>query len=284
MKRNNRLGTVSVGKLQYLLTPRDIAIITAVREWRFLTTKQIYQLYFADHASYTSGIRACTRVLGRLRELRLLYRLKRPVGGPAGGSASYVWAVDAAGDRLLRADPNSGFTKRFRAYQPTPLFLEHTLAVAEARVRLEALQRTGALEVFEIQPEPRSWRPFNWGGRSQVLKPDLYVVTALGNDEWHRYVEVDRSTESLQILVEKKARAYEAYVATGADQAHLGIVPQVLWLVPDQLRAKRFRAALAAARNLTVRLHQIIIADKLEAEFLGQIPPTFGTDSDEGGS
>lgn len=269
MTLNNRLGSLSVGKLQFLLTPRDLAIITSVRAWRFLTTAQIYALHFADHASYTSGIRACTRVLARLRERRLLYRLDRPVGGIGGGSTSYVWGVDAAGDRLLRADPDSGFTKRFRPYEPTPLFLDHTLAVADVYVRLEVLQRAGQLELIDVQPEPTSWRPFSWNGRHQILKPDLYAITAHGDDEWHRYIEVDRGTESIQtVLVDKKARAYEEYAATGTDHSILGIVPQVLWLMPETTRAHRFRQALDSTRGITSKLHRVITTPELETELL----------------
>lgn len=272
MNEQNRLGRVSVGHLQMMLTPRDVAIVKSVRDFRFLTTRQIYELHFAGHASYASGIRACTRVLTRLKELRLLYRLERPVGGLGGGSTSYAWGVDTAGDRLLRADPESGYTKRSRAYEPTPLFLAHTLGVADVRVRLEALDRTGQLELLEAQPEPQSWRPYSWRGRSSVLKPDLYVVTAQGDEEWHRYVEWDRATEAIQpVLVEKKARAYEEYAATGADEARLGIVPQVLWIVPDEQRARRFEAALSAARDISLEFHRIITPEGLESEFLGDV-------------
>jgi hypothetical protein len=271
MKPNNRLGTVSVGQLRYLLTARDQAVVRSIREWRFLTTRQIFSLFFAEHASYTSGIRACTRVLTRLKEHRLLYRLDRPVGGPGGGSASYVWGVDVAGDRLLRADPESGYTKRSRAFEPTPLFLAHTLAVADVRVRLAALQREQRLDLVEVQAEPASWRPFAWRGRSQILKPDLYVVTGHGDEEWHRYVEVDRATESLQVLVDKKARAYEDYLATGTDEAHLGVVPEVLWIVPDQQRADRFRAALFRAHGITKELHTIVCVSDLDAALAGSL-------------
>lgn len=283
MSPNNRLGTLSVGRLQYLLTPRDLAIIRSVREWRFLTTRQICSLHFGEHASDNSAIRACNRVLNRLREHRLLHRLERPVGGVGGGSASYVWAVDAAGDRLLRADPDSGFTKRSRTYRPTPLFLEHTLAIADVRVRVEALQKAGQLEIVQVSPEPANWRPYSWAGRASTLKPDLYLVIWQRDDEWHRYIEVDRGTESLQVLVEKKARAYEEYVATGIDLSHLGVVPQVLWLVPDQRRADRFRAELDRRKYLTGRLHQIITNDQLEAALLGHLELTDGEAPREGG-
>ena len=270
MSPNNRLGSLSVPSLHFMLTARDLAVITSVRQWRFLTTRQIYSLHFSGHASYVSGIRACTRVLNRLREHRLLYRLSRPVGGIGGGSTSYVWGVDAAGDRLLRADPDSGFTKRFRPYEPTPLFLDHTLAVADVHVRLDALQRAGQLELIDIQPEPTSWRPFSWNGRHQILKPDLYAVTAQGHDQSHRYIEVDRATESIQqVLVEKKAKAYEEYAATGTDESILGIIPQVLWLVPDPTRAQRFQKALDAASGITSKLHRIITEAEFEAELLG---------------
>lgn len=282
MKPNNRLGTVSVGALQLLLTPRDIAIVRSVREYKFLATRQIYALHFAEHASYTSGIRACTRVLTRLLQHRLLYRLQRPVGGGGGGSGSYVWGVDAAGDRLLRADPDTDYVKRFRAYEPTPLFLAHTLAIADVRVRFEELARAGRLELIEVSTEPSNWRPFSSAGRSLILKPDLYVVTATGSDEWHRYIEVDRGTESIQALL-TKCRVYQEFAATGTDQDRLGIVPQVLWLMPSPTRVQRFAADLEADRRLDPRLHRIITTDQLEAEVTGLDTASHGQGPEKGG-
>jgi hypothetical protein len=283
MSPNNRLGTLSVGRLQYLLTPRDLAVIRSVREWRFMTTKQLCSLHFTDHASYTSAIRACNRVLNRLRDHKLLQRLDRPVGGIGGGSTSFVWTVAAAGDRLLRADPDNGFAKRWRTSQPTLLFLEHTLAIADVRVRVEAMNRAGHLELIQATPEPSNWRPYSWAGRASTLKPDLHLVTCQQDEEWHRYVEVDRGTESLRVLVDKKARAYEEYVATGIDATHLGVVPQVLWLMPDERRARRFREELERVKTLTSELHRIITNDLLEQELLGELETEAGHRSQKGG-
>jgi hypothetical protein len=267
VKPNNRLGSVSVGKLQMMLTSRDLDILRSVREYKFLATRQIYALHFSTHASYASGIRACTRVLARLLEHKLLYRLARPIGGGGGGSMSYVWGIGAAGDRLLRADPDSQYEKRFRAYEPTPMFLAHTLAIADVRVELQGLAEAGELEVLRIVTEPSNWRSFMSRGRMLVLKPDLYVVTASEESEWHRYVEVDRGTESIQVLL-KKASIYEEFKNTGDDEERLGIVPQVLWLMPNKQRVDRFEEALQGDRRLDERLHRVIRMSDLREEFL----------------
>ncbi len=132
-------------------------------------------------------------------------------------------------------------------------------------MRLDALAKQERLEVLSVVTEPSNWRPFSLNGRSQILKPDLYVVTASGEDEWHRYVEWDTGTESMSALT-NKCLIYQGYAATGADQVKLGIVPQVLWLMPTEARKKRFAETIENDRRIDARLHQIITPDAFEEE------------------
>jgi hypothetical protein len=267
MKANNRLGSQSVDTLRLLLTNRDLAILRSIRQYKFLATRQICELVFTDHASDASAIRACNRVLSRLLQHRLIYRLARPVGGDGGGSRPFVWGIDAAGDRLLRADPDGVNAKRFRSYEPTSMFLHHTLAIADVAIDLERLARGKKLELVELVTEPSNWRPFSHGGRAQILKPDLYVVTANEQTEWHRFVEVDRGTESITALL-NKCLIYQNYESTGHEENLLGIFPEVLWLVPTASRARGFAQALKADRRLDDRLHRIITFADFESEMI----------------
>jgi len=264
MRPNNRLGTMGVAKLRRLLTERDQAILCSIHEHKFLTTKQIFDLHFWTHASYTSGIRACTRVLTRLRDHHLIYRLDRPVGGTGGGSTSYVWGIDAAGDRLLRRDAGEE-GRRSRSFEPTTMFLQHTLAIAGTRLQLEAMKREGKLELVSVTTEPRNWRPFLTGsGSPQVLKPDLHAVTAAGDYEDHWFVEVDRGTESLPTLL-RKCHLYQRYAATGIEQQATGVYPIALWLIPTKARRDRLEAAINADPKLDHRLFRIADPSELEA-------------------
>lgn len=273
MMPNNKKGTLGVKKLRALLTPRDQLILDSVAAHKFLTTKQIYTLHFWNHASYVSGIRACTRVLNRLHDHHLIYRLERPVGGFQGGSSSYVWGLDAAGDRLMRSTPENQ-NKRARAFEPSTMFLAHTLAVADARIRLEEMARAGAIELVGVTTEPQNWRPFGGtSGTPQVLKPDLHAVTASGEFEDWWFMEIDRGTEALPTLL-RKCHYYRRYQASGLEQDAHGVFPLVLWIMPHEARRQRLEEAIQTERGLEPRLFKIITPDQLTAVIAGEVIDT----------
>jgi hypothetical protein len=257
MSPNNRLGTKSTKALRSMLTERDMAILRSIFEHRFLTTRQICQLHFHSHASYGSAIRACTRVLARLGGHKLIHKLSRPVGGMGGGSASFIWGIDAAGDRLLKKELPPEEVKRARAFEPTPIFLAHTLAIADARLMLEDLGRGDHIELLDVATEPFNWRPFvARSGQTQTLKPDLYAVTATVDFEDHWFLEIDRGTESIPTLI-RKCEHYQRYQATGLEQEAHGVFPVVLWLVPTEARRERFRAAIDSHKRLSSNLFRV---------------------------
>lgn len=267
MRPNNRLGTLSVSRLRSLLTPRDENILRSIVQHKFLTTNHIHELHFWNHASRVSGIRACTRVLSRLRGHRLIRRLERTVGGHGGGSAASVWAIDAAGDRVVRVLEGRDPTRRSRAYEPTVLFLSHTLAIADARIRLEQLARGGGIDLVEVATEPSSWRPFTVRGQTQTLKPDLYAVTASGEYEDAWFLEIDRGTESLPTLL-AKCHYYQRYFESGLEQERHGVFPLVVWLIPGQSRRDRLAEAVLEDRTLDARLFRIIADGALDGLFI----------------
>ena len=84
------------------LGERDLAILTAIRMSKYLTSDQMRRLYFMEHSTPTAAIRAANRNLGKLREMHLITAMTRRVGGIRGGSGSYIWHLTEAGERLLR--------------------------------------------------------------------------------------------------------------------------------------------------------------------------------------
>lgn len=263
-KENNHKGTIGIRRLLDLTNARDHAILRSIGSFRLLTTKQICDLHFASHASYASAIRACTRVLARLEQHRLLRRLARHVGGLGGGSGSFIWALDVAGDRLLRTLDGHGDQPRRHPFEPSAAFLDHTLAVSEAGVSLVLAARTGRFELVSIDAEPATWRTFPGG----VLKPDLAAVTATADYEDHWFIEVDRGTESIPTLL-KKCHVYEQYRLSGTEQEHAGVFPQVLWLLPSAGRSEVLRAAIDADSSFDGRLFSTTTADQLVAFVAG---------------
>ncbi|HWH25150.1 MAG TPA: replication-relaxation family protein [Pseudolysinimonas sp.] len=271
MRPNNRLGTLGVPKLRAHLTPRDEAILRSISQHKFLTTNHLHDLHFWNHASRVSSIRACTRVLTRLEGHRLIRRLDRTVGGHGGGSTAAVWSIDAAGDRVVRALEGRNPNSRSRAYEPSLQFLDHTLAIADTRIRLERLARVGHIELLDVATEPTNWRPFSARGRPQTLKPDLHAVTASGDYEDAWFIEVDRGTESLPVLL-SKCHYYQRFYATNLEQERSGIFPVVLWIIPGQTRRHRLTDCISTDPKLDARLFRIIANEDLEAAITGPEP------------
>lgn len=237
------LGRPPLEGLRDQLSGRDVLVVESVHEHRFLTARQVELLHFFDHSTSESGARVCRRVLARLTRDRLLTRLQRRVGGVRAGSASFVYALGSVGGRLIDGH-------RHRVTEPSTLFLDHTLAIAEARIDLTLAARAGRLELVSVEVEPTCWRRFlGPGGARELVRPDLYIVTGHGDFEDCWFLEVDRGTESPAALT-RKCRAYELYRRSGSEQQRHGTFPLVVWVTPGETRARRIEAIVGRARNL----------------------------------
>jgi len=222
-------------RLRNDLTDRDWQIIATLARVRVATADQLERLHFGN----VSRRRAEQRLTALARR-RVLGRMTRVVGGVRAGSRGHVYALDAAGQRLVNLS-HGGPPRR-----PQPVgapYLDHALAITEVYVQLVIAERTGALRLGRFVGEPGAWRTFyGVGGARVMLKPDAYIVLQLGGYEDHWFLEVDRGTESAATLA-RKANVYREYWRTGTEQArNHDLFPRVLWLVPDEARAGVLRA------------------------------------------
>jgi hypothetical protein len=250
------LGRRGLELLRERLSERDLAVLRSVREHRFLTASHIEQLHFFDHATNGSGGRICRRVLARLARERVLSRLDRRVGGVRAGSASYVYALGPVGGRLIDGTRN-------RVTEPSSLFLTHTLAIADARVALMQAARSGQLELVGVEVEPACWRRYvGIGGAPEIVRPDLYVVTASKEYEHCFFVEVDMGTES-PAAVGRKCQAYELYRRSGREQAEHGTFPLVVWVAPNESRATWIESVISRTKRLKGDLFRTTTANAL---------------------
>lgn len=268
----------NVANLLLRLSDRDRAVLESLRELRLLTTALLRRLHFIHepedaqerkgHSTEAAASVAAMRVLGRLEAQGLVARLMRRIGGVRAGSSGIVWQLGATGERLLRVI--HGESKRKRYIEPSALFVDHTLAVAEITVRLRELDRHGDLELLVLEAEPSCWRSFlaPHGGRT-ILKPDLFAITANGDYEDHWFIEVDRATEHPSAVM-RKAQVYERYAATGAHQAKHELFPAVVWVVPDTKRKKAIEAALATERGLTTERYRVATEAEFDALAVGK--------------
>jgi hypothetical protein len=123
--------------------------------------------------------------------------------------------------------------------------VDHVLAVSELYVRLRESERSGELELLSFEAEPACWRRWQRVSGEQIaVKPDVFVILGIGEIELHQFVEVDRSTESGTVL-RRKLMAYVDYWQAGVEQAHRGIFPRVVWLVPDEHRKAQLVSVMA---------------------------------------
>ncbi|HEY5193102.1 MAG TPA: replication-relaxation family protein [Solirubrobacteraceae bacterium] len=245
------LSARGAAQLRGRLSVHDLAIIRQVAELRLMSARQIQALHFpaSEHDNERAATRARQRVLARLCRERLLIGLERRIGGVRAGSAGLVLALGPVGQRVIGLDGT-----RRRAYEPGWRFVDHTLAIAQLVVDVNVAARAGLLDVLDAQAEPRCWRTVAGIGGRLVLRPDAFLALGVGEYELRWFIEIDRSSESLPVIV-RKCRLYTDYYQSGQEQAaHDGVFPRVCWIVPDEVRAERVRAAIARDRSLPDRL------------------------------
>jgi hypothetical protein len=225
------------------LSPRDLAVVRALAELRFMTTRQLERWHYLG-ATPLARARAARRGLERLTSLGVLTRLERRIGGVRAGSAGYVYALDLAGQRIAARYGWLHVERTRRQREPGRTFLRHILAVAEVHVRLIESDRAGSWELIQRQSEPTCWRSFAGpGGGHLTLKPDSFAVVATPTLELSWFIEVDRDTESAA-TIERKLSAYVAYWRSGREVARRGVQPRTLWLAPNARRVGQLRSAI----------------------------------------
>lgn len=256
-----RVTASRAARLDRELTGRERAVLSTLARVKVATAVQLQRLHF-DRAP--SADRQCRRLLARMTEQRLVARLGRSVGGVRAGSSGWVYALDAAGQRLV-----SDRRRPRRPYVPGPLFLRHALAVSELFVRLVEAERRGEVEIVRFAAEPECWRHFTGpGGAPGVLKPDAYLRLALPGFEDSWFVEVDLGTEAPSTL-DRKFDAHRRYWLSGREAKH-GVHPCVLWLMPDERRYSVVVDAAGRQPAESWKLHRTALYEDAMAVFTGR--------------
>ena len=231
----------------------------------FRSTHHLRRLHFTDSVSELAALRLTNRVLAKLRSYGLISPLARRIGGIRAGSAAFVWTLTPVGARLL-ALKNNNDAPRKRSYEPSIIFLKHTLALSEVAVRLHEMDRAHKLSLITTANEPNCWRTYSGaGGAAKTLKPDLFAITASEEYEDNWFLELDRNTEIPSTVI-KKCKQYIAYYKTGGEQRKYGVFPYVVWIVPDEKRCGQLAARIAKELPAKdARLFIVTLMDELEA-------------------
>lgn len=259
----DRTSKRELEEINRILGDRDRDILTSIREYRYLTTDQIRRLYFTEAANDTAALRATSRNLKKLKEMKLIDSLDRRVGGIGSGSGSFIWKLESAGEHLFRLISDHAHPRK-KHFEPSTYFLAHTLAVSECFVRITEITRGRGVKLAEVQNEPENWRPYNSGGKIVLLKPDLFAITVCGGYEDRWMFELDLSTESPVRIIEK-CRRYHQYYQSGLEHQQFGVFPLVVWIVPDATRKLNLARHIQTEFAKLPNIFTVITPDELEA-------------------
>ncbi|RYC74830.1 replication-relaxation family protein [Candidatus Nanosyncoccus alces] len=261
--KKRRLTRAQLEKLEKRLSARDLSVLQALRKYRFLTSDQVGRLYFTNCSTKTSRTRNQNLLLKRLSDHGLIRPLARRIGGYQGGSSVQIWYLTEAGFRLLTLN-TPGEHKRKRFSEPSPMFLEHTLSIAECVVQLTLICRNSHdLSLDAVDTEPSCWRKYKSDGRVCYLKPDVFVVTSYEKYEDSWFIEIDLSTESSSQIIEK-CNAYLEYFYTGIEQKETGVFPIVTWVVKDSTRKEKIKQCIRESIKGQPKMFLVITPDELE--------------------
>lgn len=259
---SRRISKRQLMELDVSLGSRDKEILRSIQRHRYLMTGQVQRLLFTDAVSPSAALRAASRSLKKLKSLGLVGSLSRRIGGVRAGSGSLIWHITHAGERLLRLHGCRPYASK-RFFEPSPYFLAHTLAVAEASIRIMEICNTAKLELSALQPEPECWRSYSERGRQVSLKPDLYAAVTSPEYEDRYFLEIDLDTESSAKVIEK-CQKYHAYYRSGLEQKEHGMFPLTVWIVPSAKRKEHLTAHIHPAFSGQPRLFIVITDDELE--------------------
>ena len=230
------------------MTPRDLAVIEAVYQYRVLSQTQIERLLF-------TGL---NREVAR-RRLFLLYHngyLERQFLPTTGGlvTSPVLYLLDKRGGEYLLQ--HSGYTEiRWKAKDNRvgDLFLNHLLNTNTFRIEitLAATHHRCPIEVWIDdttlhQDYDRVRVP--GAGRPVAVRPDGYFrIPVPGSKPMHFFLELDRGKMDLGRFKEKM-QAYQVYAQTGLALARFNTKNyRVLTVTLDEARRESLRRATADA-------------------------------------
>lgn len=250
-ERPARVRQAHVEWVNERLAERDRAVMATVDRLRLATGAQLERVDFAE---LSDGSRARTRrrVLARLTDWRVLTPLERRIGGVRAGSSGLVFALDSAGQWLLRSDEAARVR---RPYTPGLMLVRHTLAVSELYVTLVEQARYQPFTLTEFLTEPACWYPDGLGG---WLRPDAYMRLDGQDygDSW--WLEQDMSTEHVPTIT-RKLSTYLDFVEHG-QLGPGGITPRVLVSVPDGSRQAAVQRAVERLPDPASKLFHVTTA------------------------
>ena len=245
------------------LRERDLAVLDALYQHRFLTRAQIQTLFFADHPDPRTGQpvvtvtpRAPQRRLQRLHQAGLIVRrtLTRP-DGRRDPDPYYCLTPDGAALVAHRNTlPVTDSRRRAADALANPLFVRHALGAGHLHCALSRAARSQpghACPPEWWQGEQAASHQFNDRGQVLLLRPDGYTRYQAGRDIHHLLVEIDLATMTVRRLHAKLDR-YRAYSRSGAWQSRYRVFPKLLLLTTTPSRINALHHELGPISELVL--------------------------------
>lgn len=269
-QEQKRISKPELRRLSALLDSHEFEILQTINNVKFITANQLQRIFFTKNKNQATNLRACNRLVNKLKKYGLIASLEQRIGGKRAGSGSTIWTISSAGFQFLRLDElNSIKGTKKKLYEPNILFLEHTLAIAEAYTRLKELDRQKKIELLEVQHEPKCWRTFSLKNTPTYLKPDLFAHFAQ-NDEYEEFyfMELDQATEAPSRVI-RKNKLYIAHFNSGIEQRQNGIYPYVLWITINEKRREQLTKYIHEYLPKAEMLFRVITIDEFEMLLTG---------------
>jgi hypothetical protein len=201
------------------LQERDFEILLGLFECRVMTLSHITGLYFGGKSE------AAKKRIQKLKAGGYLWERTRRIGDPSVlhiGKKAYT-ALQTHG--RLTAFPNIGLAAFDKRAQVSALTLRHELEVIEVRAAFfEAVRKQPQLSIVEFGTWPALHQftahhtSSQFGRRELTVKPDGFIrireAATDGTFEHMFFLEVDRSTETQEIIAQKAA-CYLSYYQSG---------------------------------------------------------------------
>lgn len=215
------------------ITARDVAVIEAVQSYRVLSSEQIRALLFADIGPDQPRTR-----LRKLFHSGYLWRVEMPLQRLSEGRKPFLYLLDTKGAELLaerRGMPAKAVEWSKQDRNLSLYYFKHLLLCNDMRIAITRSAQAHGLEI-PIWKDDRTMKrehhadpviiPAPDGTRKRMwVEPDGYFYltgeTSTGTLKMHRFLEIDRGTESgTAQSVQKRAwntkmMAYLSYYRAG---------------------------------------------------------------------
>ena len=217
------------------LTERDLEILNAINNARYMTAPQIQALFWRSSRGGKYGnLKSCQRRLQQLTQHGLVRRIKQLVKRGE-GSRPHIYALDRAGAQILSdeigIDPSELDWRPKNAEENYP-FMQHLLDTNDFRIALTLAceDRNVFLVSWTDEKELKKEEAYDHvfltgpsGGTQKVaVIPDASFVIGIADRQGRFCVEIDRGTVTVSPTAwqqrgwTQKIRAYLEYYQSGA--------------------------------------------------------------------